>query len=240
MVYKTGLSLGTDSKCFKKGVSKVESFLNSFYKNGTFISSKGYRSMEQTELFYFSKNDLMIRVEYNKLESMASYKCHRKMEAFETALIEKYIEMKILEAPHGIVVYFGEDDELQKTWDEFHSRPEKKGWRPDILEGSVELEDKDKWKEHYKKEIHDKYSDKKKLLSDLQGFLLEGISTKMITDLKEAADEGFCFDKIGDILRDRKENHPEEPMYQMRELIFYLKEYNTLTNNNITIDSLIE
>jgi len=201
------------------------------------LSSKGYKSMEKTELFYFSKNDLMISIAYNKQENMASYKCHRTMSSREAALIEKYIEIKVLETSHPIIVYFGEDDELQKTWDEFHAQNHDRDWTTKNYDSSEQpgLQLKDK----YKKKIHDKYPDKAELLADLQGFLLDGINIKKIKELKKNADEGFCFDKIGDILRDRNENHPDEPMYQMRELIFYLKEYNTLTNNNITIDSLL-
>jgi len=70
--------------------------------------------------------------------------------------------------------------------------------------------------------------------------LLEGINTKKIKELKENADKGFCFDKIGDILRDRNENHPEEPEHRMEELEMYVKEYNKLTNKTITIKSLIK
>lgn len=207
--------------------------------------------MEKTQLFYFSKNDLMISVVYDKLENMASYKCHRPMAAKETALIEKYIEVKILETSRSIITYIGEDEELQKTWDEFHSTKRDSNWTAKKLDSSeqpgVQLKDKYKKeitdelkkKDDLIKKIHDNFSDKKELLANLQSFLLEGISTKNIEKLKKNADEGFCFDTIGDILRDRTENHPEEPMYRMRELVVYLKEYNKLTNNNITIDSLI-
>lgn len=214
--------------------------------------------MEQTELFYFSKNDLMISVIYDKLEAAASYKCHRTMSAGETALIEKYIEVKILEAPHSIIVYFGEDDDLQETWNEFHSIKRDKNtdnaWkasrindkgdnslfnhldRTGDLPGVIDKESIDKWKHHYKKEIHKK----KELLGKLQEWLLEGISIKKISELKAGADEGFCFDIIGDILRDRNENHPEEPEHRMEELEIYVKEYNKLTSNKITIKSLLK
>ena len=198
--------------------------------------------MKKTELFYFSKNDLMISVVYNKKEAMASYTCHRKMASRETVLIEKYIEIKVLESPHPIIAYFGEDDELQKTWNEFHSIDRDKTWKPSTLQYSYNIcrnVEEPPNKEDLIKKIHDKYSDKKELLANLQSFLLDGINTKKIEELKKNADEGFCFDRIGDILRDRNENHPDEPMYLMRELVFYLKEYNTLTNDNIHIDSLL-
>ena len=191
--------------------------------------------MEKTELFYFSKNDLMISVVYDKKESAASYKCHRTMSARETALIEKYIEIKVLESPHPIIAYFGEDDELQKTWNEFHSIDREQDWK--IRKPSEKFDELSK--SDLMKKVHAQFSDKKKLLADLQKFLLDGVNTLKIEKLKKNADEGFCFDKIGDILRDRTENHPDEPMYLMRELVYYLKEYNTLTNNNITIDSLL-
>lgn len=193
--------------------------------------------MEKTQLFYFAKNDLMISVEYDKREHMASYKCHRTMSARETQLIEKYIEIKVLETPNPIIVYFGEDDELQKTWDEFHSidMDKEKNWKI----GKPPEKFDELSKSDLIKKIHNKFSDKKELLANLQSFLLDGISQKMVTELKAGADEGFCFDKIGDILRDRNENHPEEPNHRMEELKMYLKEYNQLSNKSITIKSLI-
>ncbi len=60
-----------------------------------------------------------------------------------------------------------------------------------------------------------------------------------IKALKNKADEGFCFDRIGDILRDRNENHPDELKYRMEELVECLKEYNALSNKDIKINTLI-
>lgn len=184
--------------------------------------------MNKTELFYFSKNDLMVSVVYNKEKGTATYECHRTMDDRETTLIEKYIEIRILQQFPSTIVYVGQNDDLQKTWDEFHEKnfkADKKTIYPD--------------KDELINKIHNQYPDKEELLSKLQGFMLAGVNEKKITELKENADEGFCFDKIGDILRDRTENHPEEPKYRLEELETYLKEFNKLSNSNITLNSLI-
>lgn len=192
--------------------------------------------MKKTELFYFSKDDLMISVVYNKPEHTASYTCHRKMEARETALIETYIEMKILATTNPIILYFGESDILQKTWDEFHAikkRKKKKNKVKEVPNKEVSS------KEELIKKIHELYPNKEDLLNHLQSFLFDDIDNKKIVELKENADEGFCFDRIGDILRDRTEKHADDPKYRMEELEMYLAEYNKLSKSKITLNSLI-
>ncbi len=79
------------------------------------------------ELFYFSKSDLMVQVQYNKDTHALRYASHRKINDGEKGLVEKYItenvanETKNPEYSTAAIDYTGVDFKLINHLNQFHA-----------------------------------------------------------------------------------------------------------------------
>lgn len=199
------------------------------------------------DYYYFKQKDLLINVQVNN--NTATYQTHRKVELDEMIFVEHYIRNVVLgkskefecrEMPVIKIEYSGPDDKLMeehKMFVEQHGQdvlPK----MPDFFKDLNFMETKSprplgdiKFPGSFDRGAFESARDDFYNKQDKQD--------EEIKDLKERADQEFCFDRIGDILRDRNENHSDDVGYRMEELVECVKEYNALSNKKVKITDLI-
>lgn len=179
--------------------------------------------MKKIDYFYFRNSDLLINVRREK--NVVTYCSHRKMGLDEMIGVEHYIKTVGMKGLSLKIEYNGITDELGIEHKNFTENKLPSLNLPPVPDFSGDL-DKMGFITRDTQNLGNLYNDYQDQDAGIKA-------------LKNKADEGFCFDRIGDILRDRNENHPDELKYRMKELVECLKEYNALSNKDIKINTLI-
>lgn len=174
--------------------------------------------MKRKELFYFSNSDLMISVEIDAAENKAQYHTHRVINYSERSVVEKYISDNVLNVGEIFkeleVIEVGVDPVLMVEYKKFAEKgfPGKKPSRNMFEEASANLKSK------------------------------ENEITEAVKDLLTSANDSLWFDRLGDILRDRNENHADNKAWRLTELKEAVLEYNKTVekDKHIKLEDLIK
>lgn len=199
------------------------------------------------DYYYFKQKDLLINVQLDN--NVATYQTHRPVCLDEMIFAEHYIRNVVLKnssiysdpnEDRVKIEYDGPSDQLMKDYTEFVNQNlpksdffedlkfmDPRGWPREITEDLGNIR-----KHAFESARADFYKKEQLRNTDAQD--------QEIKDLKKKADQEFCFDRIGDILRDRNEKHSDDVGYRMEELVECVKEYNALSGNKIKITDLIK
>jgi len=178
------------------------------------------------ELFYFSTSDLLVRVEYNLTQNTCIYVSHRDIDHDLDEMVKKYIYTHILKEQDifekaVIIKWLGIDEQLKQKY-KFHYKTliakntMKNNFDAGIraasaMRGKAECYD-------FRPEIDD-----------------------AVNDLINESQKTALFNTIGDLLRDRNENHADTNMYRLTELFKLVAAYNKLVGESqqVKVNSLI-
>lgn len=185
--------------------------------------------MTRKELFYFSNSDLMVCVKIDVEENKAEYRTHRVTNSFEQRVVEKYISENILNVGEIFkeleVIAIGVDTTLMIEYKKFAERG--------IIGGKAKLS------EAMRAEA--KLSASMDKLSEALKSKKNEI-TEAVKDLLTSANDSLWFDRLGDILRDRNEKHPDNRTWRLPELQEAVLEYNKTVkkDKHIKLEDLIK
>ncbi len=185
--------------------------------------------MTRKELFYFSNSDLMVCVKIDEVENKAEYHTHRITNSFEQRVVEKYISENILNVGEIFkeleVIAIGVDTTLMIEYKKFAEK------------GIIgKKTDRNRNRNIFEEAMTGAARLSKALKSK------ESEITEAVQDLLTSANDSLWFDRLGDILRDRNENHPDNRTWRLIELQEAVLEYNKTVkkDKHIKLEDLIK
>lgn len=196
--------------------------------------------MVMKDYYYFKQKDLLVNVQVD--QSVVEYTSHREINLDEMIFVEHYIKHVIIKKLSMLkdfrfkIEYAGTSSQLVEEHKSFVDNLPSRPSMPDLfLQREARRDDLGFTMDDlgFIQREHGHFQDPQQHSNDAD-------IKSSIEQLKAKADEDFCFDRIGDILRDRNEKHPEEFGYRMEELVERLKEYNSLSNKKVKITDLIK
>lgn len=173
------------------------------------------------ELFYFSNSDLMIRVDYNLTNNTCTYVSHRDVDYGLDEIVKKYIYSNVIPAQsifqNAIMVEWeGVDRQLTHEYNKFHAQKNAGQLKQRQNEGYQNLANALKMNtDVFSKDTNDAVA---ALLNNPE------------------SEKNALFNTIGNLLRDRNENHADNPTHRLTELMMLVKRYNKLVDDSQQVD----